>query len=66
MNEKNIFNVQDLIAAIKEVAAVIAENGGADIKAYVKEIDNRTVAARIIIEPYNVLEKREARNDNIT
>lgn len=60
MNEKKIFNVEQLVAAIKEVAATIAENGGAEIKALVKEINDGEVVARIIIEPYRFI----ARDDH--
>ena len=58
MSEKNILNVETLVEAIKEVAEVIAKNGGADIRAVVKETDN-VMQARIIIEPYRFIAERE-------
>ena len=52
MSPKKIFNTETLVSAIKEVAAVIAENGGAEIKARVFETCESEVLAHIIIEPY--------------
>lgn len=60
MNESSILNVEKLVAAIKEVAAVIAENGGAEIKARLVEINEGEVIAHIIIEPYRFIEREDA------
>ena len=59
MNEKKLLNVEKLVAAIKEVAAVISENGGAEIRARVKEINEGEVIAHIIIEPYRFIERAQ-------
>lgn len=58
MNEKNILNVENLVAAIKEVAEVISKNGGAEISAIVKEINEGEVFAKIIIEPYRFISRK--------
>ena len=58
MNEKNILNVENLVSAIKEVAEVIAKNGGAEISAIVKEINEGEVMAKIIIEPYRFISRK--------
>lgn len=52
MSPKKIFNTETLVSAIKEVAAVIAENGGTEIKARVIEKSECEVLAHIIIAPY--------------
>lgn len=63
MNE-SVLNVEKLVAAIKEVAAVIAENGGAEIKARLVEINEGEVIAHIIIEPYCFTERaRNGKNE---
>lgn len=55
---ENIFNSEKLVAAIKEVAEVIAKNGGAEIKAQVLERREGEVLAHIIIEPYRFIERK--------
>lgn len=52
---KKYFDSETLVAAIKEVAEVIAKNGGADIKAIAKEINEGEVAVHIIVGPYRFI-----------
>lgn len=53
MSEEKKLNIETLVEAIKEVAAAISENGGrADIRAFVKELNDGTIGVRIIIEPF--------------
>ena len=53
------FNIETLVSAIKEVAEVIAKNGGADIKAIVKEINEGETAVHILIGPYQFMKEAD-------
>lgn len=59
MSKEKILNIETLVSAIKEVAAAISENGGAEIKARVKEINEGEMVAHIIIEPYCFVSREE-------
>ena len=53
------FNVETLVETIKEVAAVISKNGGAEIKALFREINEKDALAHIIIEPFRFISQAE-------
>lgn len=58
MSKEKILNTETLVSAIKEVAAAISENGGAEIKARVIENEGELLA-HIIIEPYRFIARAE-------
>lgn len=60
MSKEKILNNETLVSAIKEVAAVISENGGAHIKARVIENDGELLM-EIIIEPYCFIAKEDTK-----
>lgn len=60
MSKEKIFDREALVSAIKEVAAVIAENGGAEIKARVVERSEVETLVHIIIGPYQFRAERKA------
>lgn len=59
MSEGKRLKVEALVSAIKEVAEAISNNGGAEIKALVRETDNGEIMVHIIIEPYKFICERE-------
>lgn len=53
--EKEAAGKKTLVEALKEIAAAISENGGADVKMAVKQTSSVEYEARIIIEPYRYI-----------
>lgn len=51
-------NIETIVSAIKEVAAAISENDGADIKAIFEESEGELLA-HIIVEPYCFISKAD-------